>query len=218
MQTPNGVRIGVLGGTFDPIHTGHLFLAREMLRRLALDEVLLMVARRPPHKGFVPISDSHHRYAMAVLATLAEPQMKVSRLELSREGASFTVDTMRFLRKKYPAQYCFLAGADSLREVHLWRECDNLFAENCMVFVPRPGVRIDLDELKLSPEIGKSIRPLTEGENADLAPGNSYLLDLQPPDISSTEIRSAVAAGRSLAESCLPADVHHYIRKYGLYE
>jgi nicotinate-nucleotide adenylyltransferase len=189
-----------------------------MLRRLALDEVLLMVARRPPHKGSAPISDSHHRYAMAVLATLPEPKIKVSRVELNREGASFTVDTMRFLRRNQPAQYCFLAGADSLREVHLWRDCGTLFAENCMVFVPRPGVRIDLDELKLSPEIRKSIRPLSEGENADLAPGNSYLLGLHPPDISSTEIRSAVAEGRSLAESWLPADVHLYIRKYGLYE
>ncbi len=212
------MRIGILGGTFDPIHSGHLFMAREVIGRLELDELLLMVARRPPHKGATPISDSYHRYAMAVLATRSEPRIGVSRLELNREGPSFTVDTLRALRRERPARYCFIAGADSLREIHLWRDCGNLFAENCMVFVPRPGVRVDLDKLKLSAEIRQTIHPLARGEQAELAPATSYLLDVHPPDISSTDIRSAIAEGRSLADACLPADVHLYIRKYGLYE
>jgi nicotinate-nucleotide adenylyltransferase len=193
-------------------------MAREAVRRLNLDELLLMVARRPPHKGMAPISDSYHRYAMAVLATRAEPRISVSRLELNREGPSFTVETLRALRSLRPARYCFIAGADSLREIHLWRDCGNLFAENCMVFVPRRGVRVDLDKLKLSAEIRQTIHPLSDGERVDLAPGSAYLLDTHPPDISSTEIRSAIAEGRCLADSSLPADVHFYIRKYGLYE
>lgn len=212
------MKIGVFGGTFDPFHEGHFFVAREVGRALELDRVLLMVARRPPHKdGKTIVTESYHRYAMAVLGSMREDRVLVSALELEREGPSYTVDTMRALRRRFGRELCFIAGSDSLREIHLWRECGKLFEENCLVFVNRPGANVQLSCFSVAAEIEKSIRPLKTGDGVALAPGAAYLLELDPPPISSTDIRFLLASGREPSAGLLNPEVYGYIRKYGLY-
>ena len=212
------MRIGVLGGTFDPFHGGHLAIARGAIRRLNLDRVLLMLAKDPPHKGQIRITDCYHRYAMAVLATEGDSNLCVSNLELNRVGPSYTVETMRELALHSAHRFCFLAGADSLREIHLWKECDRLFRDNCLVFVPRVGVEVELNDLKLAPELKMRIRTLAPGECPELEPGSAFILPLNPPPVSSTGIRAELSRGIRPARSHLGARVYRYIRKYRLYE
>lgn len=212
------MKVGVFGGTFDPFHEGHLFVAREVGRVLGLDQVLLMVSRHPPHKGGKAIvTEAYHRYAMAVLGTLRESRILVSGLELEREGPSYTVDTMRALRRRLGCDLCFIAGSDSLREIHLWRQCGKLFEENCLVFVIRPGTDVQLNCFTIAAEIGKPIRFVNAGDGVTLAPGAAYLLELGPPPISSSDIRSLLAGGRELPPEFLNPEVYGYIRKYALY-
>ncbi len=212
------MRIGVLGGTFDPVHAGHLAIAHGALERLQLDHVLIMLAKNPPHKGKISVTDSYHRYAMAVLASEGDPRLCVSNAELNREGPSYTVDTMHALESGSSHQYCFLAGADSLKEIHMWKECDRLFREHCLVFVPRSGVEVDLNELRIGSELKKLVRTLKPGGCPELMPGSAFILPLNPPPVSSTEIRAELRRGARPPRDHLGARVYRYIRKYRLYE
>lgn len=212
------MRVGVLGGTFDPFHRGHLVIARGALHRLELDRVLIMLAKNPPHKGKVHVTDGYHRFAMAVLATQEDSRLCVSSRELNRDGPSYTIDTMIALSRRSRDQYCFLAGADSLKEIHMWKECDRLFREHCLVFVPRSGVEVDLNELKIGPELQNLIRTLEPGDCPDLKAGSAFILPLNPPPVSSTGIRADLSRGVRPPRSHLGARVYRYIRKYRLYE
>ena len=218
MRETGTLRVGVLGGTFDPFHGGHLAIARGAAERLKLDHVLIVPARIPPHKGKVRITDGYHRHAMAVLATEAYPNLYVSRTELNREGPSYTIDTMSALAHEPGRRVCFLAGADSLREIHLWRECDRLFREHCLVFVPRSGVEVDLSDLKIGPELKMLIQTLEPGEFPELNPGSAFILPLNPPPVSSTGIRDELCRGIRPPRTDLGSRVYRYIRKYRLYE
>lgn len=212
------MRVGVLGGTFDPFHGGHLAIARGAIRRLRLDHVLVMPAKHPPHKGQTRIADEYHRHTMAVLATEAYPNLCVSTAELDRDGPSYTIDTMSALASESGRRLCFLAGADSLEEIHLWKECDRLFREHCLVFVPRSGVEVDLSDLKIGPELKMSIRTLEPGESPELKPGSAFILPLNTPPVSSTGIRAELYRGVRPPRTHLGARVYRYIRKYRLYE
>lgn len=212
------MKVGILGGTFDPVHSGHLYIAKKVRKILSLDRVLFMVAKQPPHKGPTFISPPSHRYAMVVLALLDERDFLASGMELLREGPSYTIDTLQQLYQDHPDdQFCFIGGSDSLKELHLWKDCDKLFREHCLVFVQRPGAEVSLDILRIAPEFGRRAITISEGDSPHITPGCTYLVSLNPPPVSSTHIRRLVASGGRPTPEEVPEKVSDYIEKYQLY-
>lgn len=201
------MREGILGGSFDPIHNAHLHVAREARKRLALDRVLFVPARVPPHKRDAAVSDPEHRLAMAKLAVAGEAGFEVSDAELRREGPSYTIDTVEaeLSRLGAGAEVFFLVGADQALELASWRRVGDLVKRCTVVPVTRPGFRLsDLDRLtpKLSPDAVARIK--------------AAALDLAPMDVSSTDIRARVRDGRSIAD-LVPPVVAEYIQRHNLY-
>jgi nicotinate-nucleotide adenylyltransferase len=213
------VNIGILGGTFDPVHQGHLYVAKCVLASFDLDRVLLMVARQPPHKDLHRLTNPYHRYAMAALATRRMLNVFPCSWELCREGPSYTIDTLRGLNARHPAdKFCFIAGGDSLQEVHLWRKYDKLLTEYSFVFVQRLGLEVDLDQVGLEEPLRKRFRVVWEDQKQLLSAGTHYLVRAQPPPVSSTRIRTTISAGHSPSLEEVPEEVLDYIRKHQLYE
>lgn len=186
------MRIGLLGGSFDPVHLGHLALAEAARDRLALDRVLLVVAAGQPLKPSGPSAPAEDRYAMVRLAVRGRPRLEASDMELLRPAPSYTVDTLREVRAEFPAgtEVLLLLGADALSDFPRWREFPAIRSLARVVACTRPGF------------------PLPAG--ADL------LLEAETPDVSSTGIRRRAAAGESL-EGLVPEDVAVYIAERGLY-
>jgi len=201
------MREGILGGSFDPIHNGHLHVARECRTRLALDRVLFVPARVPPHKLDLPLSDARHRLEMVRLATGGTAGFEVSDAELGRTGPSYTVDTVsgELARLGEGAEIFFLMGADQAFELHLWHNVRKLARLCTLVPVTRPGFALDrLDELAKHLPTGV-VRKL-----------KSAAMEIPPMDVSSTEIRRRVRAGMSISEF-VPPPVEEYIRAHSLY-
>ena len=210
------MRVGIYGGTFDPVHRGHTHIANQVRRLLGLDRVLLMVSRLPPHKPGNGVTAQHHRLAMVALETLEESHLYACDFELRRRGPSYTVRTMELLRESYPRHlFCFIGGSDSLQDLHIWKDHSVLLRDNCCVFVQRVGARVDA---ALYPEM--RLEEVTAGgsPSPEIRPGRSLLVDIGAPDISSSRIRESLAgSGRPLSGQISP-QVLQYIRKYHLYE
>lgn len=214
------MRTGILGGTFDPIHQGHIAIAHRARTFFELDSVVLMVARVPPHKQGHSIASSCHRFAMAVLETEQDPRLAVSDWELQREGPSYSSHTLEKWRATYPGtRLCFIAGIDSLSELQLWRDCARLLTEFCFVFVQRPGIEANLEGLSLTADLRKRLTVIQEDEpRPELEPGRSFVLSSHHQEVSSTQIRRALYEGRSVGANLLSPRVFEHIRKYRLYE
>jgi nicotinate-nucleotide adenylyltransferase len=195
-------RLGLMGGTFDPIHHGHLAAAEECREALGLEHVVFVPNRQPPHKKSYPVTDAEHRYNMCVLATASNAYFSVSRVELSRPGPSYTVDTLRTFRAALgeEVELFFITGADAVLEILSWRAPDAILQECWLVAVHRPG--FDLRRLEGVLGAERAARIITVA-----MPGL---------DISSTELRRRVAAGRSI-KYLTPEPVEAYIHKLGLY-
>jgi len=196
-------RIGVMGGTFDPIHYGHLVTAEEALVQFNLDKVVFMPTGRPVRKTHRHISSAEDRYLMTVIATASNPDFEVSRLEIDRPGDTYTVDTMTALRELYGARadLFFISGADAVREILTWKNADR-FAHLCtFIAATRPGYDADLKHFD-APD-GAQLPPVESMEVPALA-------------ISSSDIRARVAARRPV-RYLLPEAVAAYIEKNGLY-
>lgn len=191
------LRVGIFGGTFDPIHVGHLIVAEQARDRLALDRVVFVPARVPPHKPGAS-AGAEHRFRMTVLAVEDNPGFAVSDLELRREGPSYTVDTLRALRAEESgdAQHYLLLGADSARDLEQWKDVDALLGDSTVVVLGRPGVEQD----DLPPRVG----------------ARATFLPAPLLAISSTEIRRLVREGGTV-RYLVPAPVEDYIRSEGLY-
>ena len=191
-------RLGTMGGTFDPIHTGHLLLAQFLKEHLALDRVLFVPASDPPHKesrdgGLLPVED---RWAMVCAALAGSPGFEPCRLEIDRPGKSYTVETLRQLRQQYPGSELFLLlGSDNVAELDTWYDPEGIF-ELCTVVA---GAR--------SGDLPSPGSPLA---------GRVTLADTPVIDISSTDIRKRVRAGRPV-RWLVPDPVESYIREKGLY-
>jgi nicotinate-nucleotide adenylyltransferase len=135
-------RIGVMGGTFDPIHHGHLVAASEVAQSFGLDEVVFVPTGKPWQKG--PVSAAEHRYLMTVIATASNPRFTVSRVDIDRQGPTYTIDTLRDLHEERPdAELFFITGADALADIFTWRSADDLFELAKFVGCTRPGHDMD---------------------------------------------------------------------------
>lgn len=191
-----------MGGTFDPIHLGHLVVAEEARARFELERVIFVPNRQPPHKKDYQVTDAEHRYAMCLLATASNPFFEVSREELERPGPSYTVDTLRAFRARLgaDAELYFITGADAVLEIMTWREPEAILAEAHVVAVHRPG--FDLSRLAAVVGAERAARIRT--------------MPMPGLEISSTDLRRRVAEGKSIRH--LTADaVVDYIYKMGLY-
>ena len=213
------MNIGILGGTFDPIHRGHSYVAQCVLEMFGLNHILFMVSKFPPHKREYSITSSSHRYAMVDLDLLDNQNLYPSAWEIDQETLSYTVETLQYFTHRYPEnQYCFIAGSDSLNEIHLWKDYDKLLEEYCFVFVQRPGIEVDLNKLKISESSKRNIRKFSKKEQLSISPGQSFLASINAPDVSSTSIREMISEGKRLPSEMVSAAVFQYIKKYRLYE
>ena len=207
-------RIGILGGTFDPIHNGHLQLARAALAGLQLSKVIFIPAAQPPHKGRPDLLSFEQRQAMVELALAAEPRFELSCLEAQRQGPSYSVDTLRALRQRLgaPVQLFFLLGLDAFAELASWKEYERLPQLANLVVVHRFGSARAVAEtvLQIFPQAH------CEGGGWQLAEGTLSELAMPPCPVSSTEIRKRLAQGDDVA-ALLPGPVLAYIREKGLY-
>ena len=199
------MRLGIMGGTFDPIHLGHLAMAESAREIFELDEVLFIPSARPPHKVEKKIETEVHRLMMTYLATKSNENFHVSPMEMLRDGLSYTSDTADELERKFhhAAELFFIIGSDSMAELSTWHKSRELVGKAHFVAAERPGVEINLEEVRkfFGDEGMKHIHRFT-------TPGL---------DISSTDIRERIRAGRSI-KYLVPELVEEYIFKEKLYK
>ena len=211
--------IGVFGGTFDPIHYGHLRLAEEIADRLGLTEVRIVPARIPPHRAN-PSVTSAHRLAMTRLACEGNPRFRLDDRECRRDGASYTVDTLTELRAELGNEQplCLLMGVDAYLALMTWSRWEQLFGLGHIVIAHRPGFGLDSDQLPLPLAQEHLARQTRQSSDLRTKPsGHVLALDIPPLDISATAIRAALREGRS-ARYLLPDAVLDYIDRNRLYK
>ena len=198
-----GTRLGVLGGTFDPIHHGHLVAASEVHHQLGLDQVLFVPAGNPPHKPDRPISPVWPRLRMIELAIAGRPHFAISRADVDRPGPCYTVDMLRLLRAEWGshAALFFIEGSDSLAEMVTWYQPRDLIELCELAVVKRPGAEVGLDQLE---------RHLP-GVSARI-----HWVMMPSLEISSSDLRSRVRDGRPISY-LVPSPVERYILEQGLY-
>jgi len=203
---PAGKRVGIIGGSFDPVHLGHLIIAQDAAERLGLSKVVFIPAAAPPHKQHMLLTDAGHRLNMLKLALEANPRFFASDVEIQRGGLSYTVDTIKALSEIHrDADLFLIVGSDTLVELHTWHRINELLQLCNVATVLRPGI----DSMKV---IGPRIQ-LPEECRAQLM---EYVIDAHRIEISSTEIRRRIAEGRSIRYR-VPAKVEAYICEHGLY-
>ena len=197
-------KIGIMGGTFDPIHLGHLATAESVREIFALDEILFIPAARPPHKLGKPVTDEHHRLAMTTLATRSNKFFRVSDMELKRTGLSYTLDTMNELHKTFGSstELFFIIGADSLADLSKWHASRELVRKCHFIATTRQGVDVDFSAVESF--FGATAR---EHIHRVTTPGL---------EISSTDIREKARLGRSI-KYLVPEVVEEYILREKLY-
>jgi nicotinate-nucleotide adenylyltransferase len=201
------LRLGVMGGTFDPMHFGHLVTAEEALVQFNLDRVLFMPSGRPVRKTHRHVSSAEDRYLMTVLATASNPDFEVSRMEIERPGDTYTVDTMTALRAQFGprCELYFITGADAVREILTWKDAERFAGLCTFIAATRPGYEPDLAAgAGESAPHGSTAWPRVE------------FMEVPALAISSSDIRDRVRTRRPV-RYLLPENVAAYIAKNGLY-
>lgn len=197
-SSPHQRRIGVMGGTFDPIHHGHLVAASEVAKSFDLDEVIFVPTGQPWQKK--QVTEGEHRYLMTVIATASNPQFRVSRVDLDRPGLTYTVDTLRDLRTAYPdAELFFISGYDAIAQMFRWKDVEELWGLAHFIAVSRPGHELSLSGI-----------PGIRSEHVSL-------LEVPALAISSTDCRNRVSRGMPVWY-LVPDGVVQYIAKHDLYQ
>lgn len=197
--------IGIMGGTFDPIHYGHLRAAEEVRQGFGLERVVFVPSGRPPHKRAEEVTSPEHRYLMTLLATSDNPYFRVSRMEIDRQGPSYTLDSLRHLKQVSGPEkaFYFITGLDAILEIKKWKGYDKLFDLADFIAVTRPGYSVQaLNDLGAD---------LGEGQSSKIHPFPVTLLA-----IASTEIRRRVREGKSI-KYLVPDSVMEYVEKERLY-
>lgn len=189
-------RVGVMGGTFDPIHHGHLVAASEVAARFELDEVVFVPTGVPTFKQDAEVTVAEHRYLMTVIATASNPRFTVSRVDVDRPGVTYTVDTLRDLKERRPdADLFFITGADAVAQILEWKDAEQLFSMAQFVAVTRPGHALSVEGLPVD---------------------RVSVLEIPALAISSTDVRER-ARGGAPVWYLVPDGVVQYIAKHGLY-
>jgi nicotinate-nucleotide adenylyltransferase len=210
-------RLGLLGGTFDPIHVGHLDAAEAAQRALALDELLFVPSHDPPHRPLDPGATPFHRFALTALAINGRPGWRASDLELLREGPSYTIDTLEALHRAGwgPAQLFFIVGADAFADVASWRAFPSVLDAAHFVVVRRAGTAPEAVAARV-PAVGARVRALPAAGEPIGLPTAVYLVDTLTRDVSSTAIRARLAAGLPI-DGLVPPAVARHIFAHHLY-
>ncbi len=197
-------KLGIYGGTFDPIHFGHLVVAEYVREACQLDQVIFVPSARPPHKDLEEVLDSYYRYAMVELAIEDNPHFTVSSLEIDRKGMSYTVETISAYQQKFPGvEIYFILGVDALLLMNTWKDVDHL-AEICrFVVVTRPGYQLNRGDERF------------QGVPA-LMWEKMVVVSIPGHSISSSDVRKRIALGKTI-RYLVPAVVEKYIEEHNLY-
>jgi nicotinate-nucleotide adenylyltransferase len=202
LSTIRSADIGILGGTFDPVHNGHVAAARQLLGVADLDQVWLMPNATPPHRTAAPVAPSQDRMRMVELAVAGHEGLVPSHLEVDRGGASYTIDTVRQLARAYPGQrFVLLIGSDAALQIRTWHEADALLDTASFVIFNRPDTALAPQTLH---ELG-------------FAPARSRIVHLDTPAIAAHQVRDRLARGAPI-DDLVPAAVADYIRNHDLYQ
>jgi nicotinate-nucleotide adenylyltransferase len=215
---PGEKRIGLFGGTFNPIHLGHLRGAEEIWEAFQLEEVIFIPSSVPPHKVTEKVIEAKHRLEMVRLATSNNPHFSTSDVELSRPGKSYSVDTIRFFRERRQDALFFIVGSDAFVEIETWKEFQNLFSLCDLIVMARPGSQKNSSSSPLPKALIPSFR-YDSGEKAwiHLSGHLLYFKEISFLDISSTKVREFIEKGGSV-RYLIPAEVEAYIQEHGLYQ
>lgn len=194
------IKLGIMGGTFNPIHQGHLVAAEIIRDEFKLNEVLFVPSGKPPHKDNNEIASPRHRWMMTLLATATNDYFSTSSIEIERKGESYTYDTIVSLKKIYgeKTECYFITGADAIAQISTWHKVENLPSLAKFIAASRPGYKLDME--KIEPSFRKS----------------TYLIEIPALAISSTEIRKRVKEGKTI-KYLVPEVVEKYIYKNNLY-
>jgi len=212
--------VGVLGGTFDPVHLGHLRIADEARRRLGLSRMLLLPTAVPPHKPPNRLSPVRDRLEMLSLALEEWPALEISTLEIHENRVCYTIDTLRALRGGQPAvRPVFLLGMDSLMQIDGWRESAALLTEFDLVVIDRPDQRLETLRGALTPDLSARVVVWSPeaADGVDLGHGGRvFHLPLPPVDVCSSAVRDRAATGGDISD-LVPPPVARYIERTGIY-
>lgn len=191
-------RVGLFGGTFNPLHEAHILVARTAIEQFDLSEVVFIPSGIPPHKEVAEGVSKEDRYAMVKQGIAADTRFSVSRIEIDRLGPSYTIDTIRALKLEYPVGLCFIVGADLLVQIDTWKEPQALLSSVPFLIAPRN-------------EVSKETFRVPPFDRARI-----HFLEMEAVDLSSTWVRNRVKQGETVMD-CVPLSVATYIEEHGLY-
>jgi nicotinate-nucleotide adenylyltransferase len=212
-----GKRVGLFGGTFNPIHLGHLRGAEEIREAFDLEEVIFIPSSIPPHKVSEGVIEAKYRLEMVRLAISENPYFSLSDIELKRPGKSYSIDTIQYFRETYPWTLYFILGSDAFVEIETWKQYQTLFTLCDFIVMVRPGVQGNSLTSRLPSSLRTHFHP--EGKEGRWIHSSGHCLffkEITFLDISSTKIREAIAHGKSV-KYLLPPAVERYIKECELY-
>lgn len=211
-------RIAFYGGSFDPVHKGHLAIAEKLTELFRLDEFFFVPAFHAPHKKRRKPTSAFHRFAMLALATNADPKIKISTAELDAPDSPYTVQTQAKILEEMPdAEIFFVIGADSWAEIDTWREWEKVLTETNIIVVTRPNYEIEFSHIPAA--IQKRIADLRKikDQRSKIKDQTIFITDAVQMDVSATEIRRKIRAGENDWQASVEEEVTDYIEKYELY-
>ena len=205
VESAENAAIGLMGGTFDPIHMGHLVTAEEARQQFGLNYVVFIPAGRPPHKNSSQVTNPEHRYLMTLLAVVNNPYFTVSRIELDKKEPSYTIETVRDFYERFQrkARIFFITGADAILDIITWKDYKDLLSMCTFIAATRPGYSLGKLKAVLGPAFSEIIPRI-------------HLLEIPAMAVSSTYVRRKVAAGKTI-KYLTPASVEQYIYKNKIY-
>jgi nicotinate-nucleotide adenylyltransferase len=212
-------RIGLFGGTFNPIHLGHLRGAEDIRESFGLERVIFIPAAIPPHKAIENVIEPRSRLEMVEMSTVANPAFSVSDAELERPGKSYSIDTVRYFRERHPdSVFYFILGKDAFEEIETWKDYRNLFSFCSFIVMVRPGFEKGSPFSQLPESLLSCFRYDPEASSWVHESGHAvHFREITFLDISSTKIRELIGKGKSV-KYLVSSEVEAYIRTHGLYQ
>jgi nicotinate-nucleotide adenylyltransferase len=213
-------RVGLFGGTFDPVHCGHIRAAGEVLERFSLDKVLFIPSFIPPHKERAGIVPARDRLRMVDLACREEPRFAASSIEVDAGEKSYSIITLEKVKRIYPGAWIFfILGVDAFLEIETWRDHERVLEECLFIVMTRPGYRLDQADRVLEDSLGEKVHHVSETEKIGedhFQARRIFFLPILALDISSTEVRRRIGTGETI-KGLVPDAVGDYIRSHHLY-